>query len=135
MSDQTSNLPPPIPAESAIETKPRWSWWKITLAVIFCAVFVLKILGSYKPIELEVRRTGLINAATGNMIEVLNVGGKPITITNVTINERTDCRQNQKSESVTLKVGENTFFSGTCFIVRATIETSDGSASYSFSGN
>lgn len=135
MSEQASNLPPPMPAPGAIKTKRKWGWLKITLAIVLGAIFILKILGSYRPIQLEVRRTGVINAAAGDTLGVLNVGSKPITITNVTINERDDCRKNQKSESVTLKVGEEQFFYGTCLIVRATVETTDGSASYSFSRN
>ena len=138
MSDQTSITPPPI-TTSNVKPKRKWGWLKTSLAVIATVVFAFKILNSLavsaSPIQLEVRRTGAYTDAAGNVLKVLNVGSKPITITNVTINERQECRQNQKFKSVTLKVGDEQFFAGSCYIVRATIETTDGSESYSFSSD
>jgi hypothetical protein len=96
MSEQTSNLPPPIPAESELKEKRKWSWWKITLAAILAVVFILKVLNSYNPIQIEVRRTGGFSPSEGNALEILNVGSKPIKITSVTFNERDDCRPNPK---------------------------------------
>jgi hypothetical protein len=135
MSEQTENLPSPTPAESKLEPTRKWPWWKITLAAIVGVGLVLKILNSYNPIRIEVRRTGALTAAQGNALEVLNIGSQPITITGVVFNDRDDCAAIQKPEPTTIKVGETTFVFARCFIVRATIETSVGSANYSFTSN
>jgi hypothetical protein len=94
----------------------------------------------------------MLDARTGDVIEVLNTGAKSITIQNIVFNDRSDCVATLPSianplslfgqgpplsqNPIPLNVGQKGLFSAApCFIVRATIETDKGSATYSFTGN
>ncbi|MCK1364072.1 hypothetical protein [Bradyrhizobium sp. 62] len=126
----TENTPTPPPLPSA---KPK-SRRGLKILIGVCAAMLLlanllKIGGGPK---LEVERTGFFHQ--GNIIKVLNVGDKEVTVLAVSFNDRPDCRPNEKQESVTLKVGESMIFPSGCRIVRADIETDQGTASVTFSG-
>lgn len=128
MTDQNSSTPPPIPTE-----KPKaWRGLKILIAVCAGVFLLANLLRIGSGPKLEVERTGFLHQ--GNIVKVLNVGDKEVTVTAVSFNDRPDCRSNQKQESVTLKVGESMIFPSACRIVRADIQTDQGGASFTFSG-
>ena len=129
MTDQASSSPPPLPTAKPKSRRGIKIFIGICAAVIL-AVNLIKIATTPR---LEVERTGFFHQ--GNIIKVLNVGDKPITIGAVSFNDRADCSPQEKRGSVVLNVGENTTFSSSCQIIRANIETDQGSASYSFSGS
>jgi hypothetical protein len=128
MSDQSSALPP-LPGA---RPKRRLRWLKIIVGIIAAGFLVIGLLGSTNSPKLEVQRTGFFHQ--GNIIKVLNIGAKPITITGVSFNNRADCISDEKRERQTLNVGDSTTFVSRCQIVRASIETDQGTATYSFSG-
>jgi hypothetical protein len=76
------------------------------------------------------------------VVSVTNIGDKPITITNVVVNDRKDCKvqrathidQDNPSSLVSkLDIGDYDWFvSITCIPIRTTITTTDGSYTYSF---
>ncbi len=110
MSDQTSAIPP-IPS-TAEKPKRKWRWWQTVLVIVFGGYFVLKLLSSYNPVNLELTRRNLIDRAQdGQVVEMLNVGSKTITITKVTFNDRADCDSRSGFEPFTLKVGDSKMLS------------------------
>ncbi|MBJ7402204.1 MAG: hypothetical protein JHD07_02435 [Bradyrhizobium sp.] len=127
MTDQISPNPPPLPAE-----KPKTRrGLKVLIGFCAAAFLIANLLKLGSGPKLEVERTGFFHQ--GNIIKVLNVGDKEVTVTAVTVNDRPDCRPNEQ-ESVTLKVGESMIFPSACRIVRADIQTDQGRASFTFSG-
>ena len=76
---------------------------------------------------------GALLANDGRAVEITNVGTKPVTITKIVVNERDDCMKTTKSE--TLAIGEKTIYFSLCNIIRASVETDSGTASYSFPSN
>lgn len=128
MTDQNPRNPPPIPTE---RPKARRGL-KIFIGFCAAAFLMANLLKLGSGPKLEVERTGFFHR--GNIIKVLNVGDKEVTVTAVTVNDRPDCRSNEKQESVTLKVGESMIFPSACRIVRADIQTDQGSVSFTFSG-
>jgi hypothetical protein len=133
--------PPPIPTTSA---KPRhkWRWLRITVGMVGAGFLAIGILGSYNPIDLELRRRDLFDAARdGKVLEITNVGRKPITLVSLTINDRPDCNVYRLDAILgnskplfpsILNVGDKVSISGSCQIIRATVETDQGSNTYSF---
>ena len=137
MSEQTP-APPPMPV---IKTNPndKWRWLKITIGIVAAGFLVIRLLGSSNSLPLELTRKSIIDRVQdGKIVEVVNVGSKPITITNVNINDRNDCAvfsPTEQFQAITLKIGDVKLFVSACRIVRVTVQTTDGSATYSFSGN
>jgi hypothetical protein len=139
MSEQTSNLPPPIPTATVIKPKSRWRGLKITAGIVLGVVLVFKIVSSSSSVDLELTR----KYSDGTVVEIINVGGTPIKITKVTINDRDDCAirlfdllKDSKGVPADLKVGDKLeLWSTSCRIIRANVETDKGSRTYTFSGN
>jgi len=134
MTEQTSNSPPPIPTEST-KQKSKWRGLTIAAAIVLGAVFAFKIASSSSSsVDLELTLTH----SSRTIVDVINVGSKPIRITNVTINDRADClvyRRSLKSENFVpteLQVGDQLSLFSPCRIVRATVETNNGARTYTF---
>lgn len=123
---ENTPTPPPLPSAKRKSRRALKVFIGICAAVLLFAN-LLKIGGGPK---LEVERTGFLHQ--GNIIKVLNVGDKEVTVLAVSFNDRPDCRLNEKQ--VTLKVGESMIFPSGCRIVRADIETDQGTASFTFTG-
>ncbi len=123
MSDQATsvapNSPPPLP-----QKKRRWRWWQTVLVIIFGGYFILKLISSYNPVSLDVR------LFPDGSVSITNTGDGPIKLLDVLINDRRECRE--KSEPRELKIGEQAAIFSPCNIVRLSVQTSKGSATYSF---
>jgi hypothetical protein len=72
-------------------------------------------------------------------LTITNIGDHPVRIFDIAINDRKDCSTSDDVFSqadsrfpVELKVGDTGTWFTTCGIVRATVKTSDGTATYSF---
>jgi hypothetical protein len=137
MSEQVS-VPPPIP--SASKPKRKWRWLKILLGILAAGFLVVRIFGSYNPVDLELVRRDLFDAAhDGKVLEMTNVGSKPVKLLRITINDRPDCSVSRLSfvdnsplfPSV-MRIGDQLSLVSSCQIVRATVETDQGSNTYSF---
>jgi len=138
MSEQTS-MPPPLPP---IASKPRrnWRWLKVAAAIVIGTILALRLLGSYGTIDLELVRRDLFDAARdGRVLELTNTGNKPVLLQGMTINDRADCRISRLSFvdgsppfPSTLKIGDQVSFVSSCQIVRVTVETDQGTRTYSF---
>jgi len=131
-------VPPTLPDAAA---KPKAKWWKIVVAVLGGGILLLGVLARLNSVALEVRRIDLMFRDDGKVLEITNVGKTTISITGVIANDRTDCRLTklaliqgqERPYPIQLKIGETQSFAGTCRVVRATVETDQGSESYTFS--
>jgi hypothetical protein len=139
MSQQASAVPPLVPT-SPDKPKRKWGWLKLILLIVAAAVFALKLIGSYNPVDLELTRKGLLLDEDGLAVEIVNTGTKPTTIKGVQINDRTDCsvssgltQGDEFKPPVSLKVGDKLTLISSCRIIRVNVETDIGSAIYSFS--
>jgi hypothetical protein len=138
MTEQLT-APPPIPTTI---TKPRSKWLKISIGIVAAGFLAIGILGSYNPVDLELRRRDLFDAARdGKVLEITNVGRKPIKLVSLTINDRPDCNVYRLDAILgntkplfpsTLNVGDKLSISGSCQIIRVAVETDQGSNTYSF---
>ena len=139
MTEPTA-VPPPLPS---VPTKPKAKWWKFAIAILGGEFLLLRLLASINnSVDLELRRRDLFDAARdGRVLEITNVGRKAITLVSLTINDRPDCNVYRLDAILgnstplfpsILNVGDKVSISGTCQIIRATVETDQGSKSYSF---
>jgi len=137
MIDQTTS-PPPLPTAA---TKPKAKWWKFAVAILAGGVLLLRLLASISDtVDLEVRRIDFMFKDDGLVLEITNVGKKTISITGVVANDRDDCKLKKlvfvqgldQSYPIPLKIGEKQSFSGSCRVVRATVDTDQGSNTYNF---
>jgi uncharacterized membrane protein len=125
------------------EQKSKWRWLKIIVGSVAALFVVIRLLGT-NSLELELTRAEMWPGDGGKALDITNVGSKPITVTKITINDRADCSvrfafnddiTKQPNPKGTLDVGEKVTFSSSCRIVRARVETDQGSEVYSFNGN
>jgi hypothetical protein len=74
-------------------------------------------------------------------LSIQNVGSEPITIRHLSVNDRPDCKIERPpidllvappGEARTLKVGDAADWIVYCSIVRLTVETDRGTATYTF---
>jgi hypothetical protein len=139
MTEQSA-APPSLPTDN-VKPKRKWRWLKITVGIIAAGFLAIVILGSYNSLDLELARRDLIDAAhDGKIIEMTNVGSKPVKLVHIAINDRPDCSVSRLSfvdnsplfPSV-MKIGDKISVLSSCQIVRATVETDLGSNTYSFS--
>jgi hypothetical protein len=151
MSEQVSTVPPALPST---KPKDRWRWLKIIVGICVALFLAVSLLGISNSPKLELRRIGAYLADDGKMIEITNVGTKPVTITKVTINDRSDCSvqtlaqvfdstgrmasgakpdaKNDQFSSSTFKVGDKVSYASSCRVIRATVDTDQGTGTYSF---
>jgi hypothetical protein len=144
MTDQTAT-PPPVPP---IKKSARFKKTRIILFTI-----AILWLGSRLLSHLDLSALGSPNLDVqldgSNSVILVNTGSKPVTIKGVTVNDRSDCKtattyfdikdgrvlgENFKFESTKLKVGDKlpVYIRG-CNVIRAEIETDQGSVTYTFS--
>jgi hypothetical protein len=125
------------------EQKSKWRWLKIGAGIVAVVFAAIRLLGTNSP-ELELTRAEMWPGDGGKALDITNVGSKPITITKITINDRADCSVHfafndditkQPNPKGALDVGEKATYSSSCRIVRARVDTDQGSESYSFAGN
>jgi hypothetical protein len=125
------SAPPPTVPRSQ---KP-WRRSKIILGALLGLLLIVKIITSYDPVTLDV-------SVRYNRLKLGNVGSKPIKITGIEINQRTDCTvalplgmftdpNKLEFSSRELKVGDEIELVSACKIVRAHVETDQGSETYS----
>jgi hypothetical protein len=90
MSEHLS-APPPLPSVTSKPTS-KWRWLKIAVGIIAAAFLAIGIIGSYSSDNLELVRRDLFDAALdGKVLEITNVGSKPIKLINIKVNDRLDC--------------------------------------------
>jgi hypothetical protein len=75
----------------------RWRWWHTLStalsAIVVIAIFLPPIKIPIEPsFELELTRKDLLLGNDGHVVEIVNVGRKPIKIVSMTINDRADCK-------------------------------------------
>ena len=138
MTEKTA-APPALPTEN-VNPKPKWRWLKITVGIIAAGFLAITILGSYNSPDLELVRRDLFDAARdGRVLEITNTGKKPLKIVGIKINDRPDCSISRLSIiegpspfPLTLKIGDKLSLMSSCQIVRANVDTDQGSGAYSF---
>jgi hypothetical protein len=138
MTEQTE-APPALPTDN-VKPESKWRWLKVTVGTIAAGFLAIALLGSYNPVDLELTRRDLFDAAhDGKVLDITNAGTKPIKLIAITINNRPDCRiyrlsfvDNSALFPSTLKIGDQLTLAGSCQIVRATVETDLGSNTYTF---
>jgi uncharacterized membrane protein len=125
------------------EQKSKWRWLKIIVGSVAAVLVAIHFL-STNSLELELTRVEMWPGDGGKALDITNVGSKPITIMKITINDRADCSVHfafndditkKPSPSGTLEVGEKATYSSSCPIIRAKVETDQGSETFSFQGN
>jgi hypothetical protein len=131
--------------DRASPKKRKGLWWKIP-AGIFTALAILAVIGGDDTLDLRVERGG--GSFGAGMVGIQNTGSQPIIITKIAINNRDDCAPtmadtqtdsrgrityNRKAVNRhTLRVGEAILVSSTCSIVRITIVSDQGTATFTF---
>lgn len=120
-----------------ITPRKKWRWWHFALAGAGAVILLSALSGGGTP-KLTVRTS---EAGAGfKQVHVLNAGEKPISITNLRINDRNECGPrpmplsdpNDPFEETKLQIGEAVAWFTACRVVRATFKTSAGSATYEF---
>jgi hypothetical protein len=106
----------------------------IIVGVIVAAILVVSIILSNSGPKLKVQ------ARVGSL-SIQNVGSEPITIRHLSVNDRPDCKIERPpidllvappGEARTLKVGDAADWIVYCPVVRLTVETNLGTATYTF---
>ena len=128
MSEHMS-APPPLPSV----TSNKWRWLKIAVGIIAAAFLAIGIIGSYSSDNLELVRRDLFDAAhDGKVLEITNVGSKPIKLINLKVNDRLDCTVYRLDAILgnakplfpsTLSVGDKLSISGSCRIIKVTVKS------------
>lgn len=106
----------------------------IWATVLICAASAigLALLTLMQPDELKV----VVN--DGVVLNVWNIGHQPIEVRRISINGREDCKLRtglfvgEDFAPVQLRVGDRAHWFSSCRVVRATIQTSSGVATYTF---
>jgi hypothetical protein len=135
MSYQPSAAPPPLPSAKPNSRK-QWRWILLGCCLLGF-VWIAKVIDAYDPsVNLEA-------AVRYNHIVIGNMGSKPIKIMGVEVDDRADCTihlpltlftdpNNLEFSARELKVGDEIELVSSCKIIRTTIATDQGSATYSF---
>jgi hypothetical protein len=113
--------------------------WQIALA-IGVGLLLLLVFGSGSHLDLKLTRRDFSTRGDGKQLNILNTGQKLIEITGIKINDRDDCqvgtinlqKQDLSFAPITLNVGDQAVVFSGCSVIRATVTTKSGSASYSF---
>jgi hypothetical protein len=138
MTEQTA-VPPTLPTDNA-KPQRKWRWLKITVGTIAAAFLAIGILGSYNSPDLELVRRDLFDAArNGKVLEITNTGKSPLKVVSIKINDRTDCVIARLSFDdgsplvpTVMKIGDRISLVSSCQIIRVSVETDQGSNTYSF---
>jgi hypothetical protein len=138
MTEQASVSPPPAPS---VNTKPKkkWRWLRIIAGIIVGGLLIIRLVGGTSSPELQLTRMGAFMNDDGKAMAIVNTGTKPIKITKITINDRADCSPSRiigpNYEKSPIQIGDKITLISLCLIVRADVETDQGSGTYSFGGN
>jgi hypothetical protein len=137
MTEQAA-APPALPTNN-VKPKSKWRWLKIAVGITAAGFLVIGILGSYNSPDLELTRRDLFDAAhDGKVLDITNAGSKPLKVVGIKINDRSDCSLSRLSfvdgstVPAVLKIGDQLSLISSCQIVRVTVETDQGSNTYSF---
>jgi hypothetical protein len=144
MVDQTA-VPPPLPP---VKKPTRFRKTRIvlfTIAIFWIGSRLLSHLSDLASPDLIVQKDN------NNVITLTNKGSKPVTIRGATVNGRSDCKTGTTSlevsggyavvgqlrfEPTELKVGDELkVYTIGCKVIRAAVETDQGSETYTFNGN
>jgi hypothetical protein len=113
----------------------------IALAAVATLIFIVMLaLSSEDSLSLTVQ---VVPNPLAQIVVATNSGSKPITIQNITVNERKECTSNKMLRDlsvmfgggifpVKLGVGDSTRIAAGCTVVRVLIESDQGSETYSF---
>jgi hypothetical protein len=113
----------------------------IALAAAATLIFIVMLaLSSEDSLSLTVQ---VVPHPLAQIVEVTNSGSKPITIQNITVNERKECTSNKMHKDlsvmfgggvfpVKLGVGDSTRISAGCAVIRVLIQSDRGSETYTF---
>ncbi len=135
MAEPTVDSMPATPAPPPLPKKRSWRWFKITVGILFGLILLVKILVSFSSLDLELTRKDAWRHDDGKGLEIVNVGRSPITITDIVINERSDCALATGPDGklrFTLGVGDKRLLGSQCQIIRAHIQSDQGTSTYSF---
>ena len=125
------------------EQKSKWRWLKISTGIVAAVLVAIRLLNT-NSLDLELARAEMWPGDGGKALDITNVGSKPITIVKIMINDRADCPirfafnddiTKQPNPKGTLEVGEQATYASSCPIIRAKVETDQGSETYSFPAN
>jgi hypothetical protein len=97
------------------------------LAVAVFGIGIVRSLGDDLGLKVHVNEGRYIN-----LVVITNVLQAPIRVLHVSVNGRDDCYQFRETHASTLKMGDQTHAGTHCDVIRVTVNTDKGSASYSF---
>ena len=151
MTEQALN---PSNSEKLLKPKRKWRWLKIVVGLSAGLFLILSLVGTANSPKIEVTQKGAYSPNDGMALDVVNVGTLPITIKRIMINDRTDCLVSTRAQEfdrlgrigsglkpnpandlfqvATISVGDTVTYIGSCRVIRATIDTNQGSSTYTF---
>jgi hypothetical protein len=105
----------------------------IIVGVIVAAIVAISVIVSNNGPKLKVQ-------TQAGLLSIQNIGSNPIIIRHLSVNDRSDCKGERShldlfappGETPTLKVGDAAAWIVYCAIVRLTVETDRGTATYTF---
>lgn len=110
--------------------KPPYNKSKIIRIALFVAALLWLVARCSQsgPVGLE-----LSTRFNGTVLYINNIGSGPIKINGITVNDRADCVVGTPSPlPANIKVGEGILATSDCRIVRAVVDTDQGSGTYTF---
>lgn len=123
---------------SVTEPNRKWRWWHVGLAGFGAIILLSLLFGSGGTLKLRVTTS---EAGGGyKRVQAVNVGEKPIDVTDLRINDRGECGPRplplsdptDPFQTVKLQIGETAGWFTVCRVVRATFTSNSGSATYEF---
>jgi hypothetical protein len=105
--------------------------------VFLILIAVILAVNESSGVKLELTRRNMFDILEdGRAIEIVNAGTKPIKIAKIIINDRADCSAEPFGgydyKTTAMKVGDKFTVVSSCLIIRANVETDQGSETYSF---
>jgi hypothetical protein len=117
-----------------------FAWIICFLAALIVSFSDLGLGGDGDDLHLKLEHD--VTPHIGNLLTIQNVGNKPITIQKLLVNDRSDCSVSRfilglgpntpMGETPTLNIGDGAAWTSNCNIVRVTVESDRGSATYFF---
>lgn len=118
--------------------------FRLRVSIAIAPILMISLTACADPIRLQLTRKDMWPGDGGKAVEIVNTGSKPINIKKVTINDRTDCpatlftindnliKDSQANFTGPIKVGDKITYFSSCRIIRTTVETDQGTETYSF---
>jgi hypothetical protein len=121
---------------------PHRKWWYVGLAIAVLIGLFIAGGDSTGSLGLDVKRSDWLRRGDGLVLQVINSGTRPITVTGLSVNDREDCKlfsllpNKEASELLPyeLKVGDQFRLNGSCRLIRVEIRTTSGSGTFEFGG-